>query len=206
MGKVRRFYTPGVEMRVKDNDDGSVTLTGHAAVFGKWSKDMMGFREKVAKGAFTRTLKEGRTVRSYWNHNRDFVLGNSSNGTLRLWEDETGLAVEIDAPNTPTIRDLVIEPIRRGDVDEMSFAFATRDDEWKHGADKELDERTLVDVDLFDASPVAEGAYSDTDVSARSAEYEEQRGKWQQEMDAFEQKRKDEQERIEFKCREYDLI
>lgn len=188
--KIRRFYTPDVEVRVKDNSDGSVTLTGHAAVFGKWSKDMMGFREKVAPGAFARTLKEGGTVKSYWNHNRDFVLGDSENGTLRLWEDDIGLACEIDAPNTPTIRDLVIEPIRRGDVSDMSFAFATREDEWMHGSGKEIDERTLLDVDLFDASPVAEGAYADTDVSARSAEYEEQRARWQAEMDAFETERK----------------
>jgi len=188
--KVRRFYTPDVEMRVRDNDDGSVTLIGHAAVFNKWSKDMMGFREKVAPGAFTRTLKEGGAVRSYWNHNRDFVLGNSANGTLRLWEDEIGLACEIDAPNTPTIRDLVIEPIRRGDVDEMSFAFSAPKggDKWEHGA--EMDERTLIDLNLFDASPVAEGAYADTDISARSADYEEQRARWNAEMKDFETERK----------------
>lgn len=190
-GEMRRFYTSGIEMRVKDNDDGSVTLAGHAAVFDKWSRDMYGFREKVAKGAFTRTLKDKNTdVRSYWNHDTNFILGRESNGTLRLWEDDIGLAVEIDAPNTPTIRDLVIEPIRRGDVNEMSFAFLTKEDSWVHGEENKLDERTLVDVDLFDASPVSEGAYPDTDLSARSAEYKEQRDKWQSEMDAFDVERK----------------
>lgn len=189
--KVRRFYTQGVEMRVKDNDDGSVTLTGHPAVFDKWSKDMWGFREKVAKGAFARTLKDDETdVRAYWNHDANFILGRQSNGTLRLWEDEIGLACEIDAPNTQTIRDLVIEPIRRGDVDEMSFAFSAVEDAWKHGEGKELDERTLIDLDLYDASPVSEGAYADTDISARSAEYDEQRSRWQAEMDEFETERK----------------
>ena len=206
-GEMRRFYTPGVEMRVRDNDDGSVTLTGHAAVFDKWSRDMYGFREKVAKGAFARTLKDKDTdVRAYWNHDGNFILGRESNGTLRLWEDEIGLACEIDAPNTPTIRDLVIEPIRRGDVDEMSFAFMSKEDSWRHGEGNELDERTLIDVDLFDASPVSEGMYPDTDISSRSAEYAEQRARWKAEMDDFEKQRKDEQDRIEFKCREYDLI
>lgn len=205
--RIRRFYTPLVEMRVKDNDDGSVTLTGHAAVFDKWSKDMFDFREKVQKGAFARTLKDPETdVRAYWNHDTNFILARQSNDTLRMKEDDVGLAVEIDAPNTPTIRDLVIEPIRRGDVDEMSFAFSTVEDSWKRGEGNELSERTLVDVNLFDVSPVSEGAYSATDISARSAEYEEQRKRWQAEMEEFESEREEERKRIEFKCREYDLI
>ena len=202
MGKEIRSLPVSAEFRVTDNDDGSVTITGHPAVFGKWSEDMMGFRERVAKGAFARTLKEGADVRALWNHDGNFVLGRTKSGTLRLSEDDTGLHMELDAPNTPTIRDLVIEPIRRGDVDQMSFGFVTKKDEWKRGEDNEIDERTLLDVDLFDVSPVTYPAYPDTDVAVRAKRHEA----WQQEMDAFEQKRKDEQERIEFKCREYDLI
>ena len=186
MGEEIRSLPMAAEFRVRDNDDGSVTVVGHPAKFDKWSDVMMGFREKVAPGAFARTLGEGADVRALWNHDPNYVLGRTTSGTLRLSEDKDGLYMELDAPNTPTIRDLVIEPMRRGDVTQMSFGFRVRKDEWIQGKDKSPDERTLLDVDLFDVSPVTYPAYPDTDVAVRSAQYRA----WKTEIEDFETERK----------------
>jgi hypothetical protein len=56
-------------------------------------------------------------------------LGRNHAGTLSLVEDERGLKIEIIPPNTTWAKDLM-ESIRRGDVDQMSFGFRTKQDEW----------------------------------------------------------------------------
>src|SRR5262245_46107276 len=112
----RRAFT--VNLRAADD---SPKINGHAAVFGV-EADIAGlFWERIEPGAFTKAI--GRDdVRALWNHNPDYVLGRNTSGTLRLSEDEKGLAVEIDPPDTQWARDLAIS-IRRGDVSQMSFGF-----------------------------------------------------------------------------------
>jgi HK97 family phage prohead protease len=88
---------------------------------------------------------------------------------LRLSEDNRGLAFEIDAPETPTIRDLVIAPIQRGDVTGMSFGFSVVPGGQDWGEDQDgMMIRTLTKVRLYDVSPVVYPAYPATDVAVRS--------------------------------------
>lgn len=141
-------------------------ITGHAAVFNALSVDLGGFREKIAPGAFTRTIASD-DIHAVWNHDERIVLGRNRRDTLALAEDEVGLAVEIDPPDTQYVRDVVIEPIRRGDVDQMSFMFQTIEDAWNVIDGENV--RTLLEVKLFEVSPVTFPAYPQTDVSARSA-------------------------------------
>ena len=170
-------------------------IVGHAAVFNQWAviwEDRYGeMREIIRPGTFARAIREKQDVRSLFNHDSNFVLGRSKSGTLRLTEDGVGLATITDAPTTPTIRDLVIAPIERGDIDGMSFAFAaTRADkvttvEKKDGTvimdrggdrltirwgkdDREIIEREVIDVDLFDVSVVTYPAYEGTDLALRA--------------------------------------
>jgi HK97 family phage prohead protease len=116
------------ELRVVRGDDGEpARLEGHAAVFDKWSVDLGGFREKIARGAFKTAIKDD-DVRALWNHDSNIVLGRNTSGTLEMREDKTGLAISITPPDTQFVRDVVLAPIERGDVDQMSFAFSTRKD------------------------------------------------------------------------------
>ena len=165
-----RNYSSDIEWRVDEKDD-AVTIRGHAAVFDKMSEEMFGFREKVAPGAFSSSLLRGDDVRALFNHDPNFVLGRTKSGTLRLSEDDVGLAIEIDAPLNQTIRDLVLEPIRRGDVDQMSFGFVVIEDAWN----RDDNIRTLMDVELFDVSPVTYPAYPDTDVAVRNAVFDQRK-------------------------------
>lgn len=163
----RRVFA--VEGLTIERRDGAASLIkGHAAVFNMLSQDLGGFREQVAPGAFTQAIKED-DVRALFNHDPNFILGRNMSGTLRLSEDSRGLAIEIDAPDTQTIRDLVLAPIERGDVNQMSFAFNVR----PNGQDWAKDEegrvvRTLKSVRLSDVSPVVYPAYPQTDVAMRS--------------------------------------
>lgn len=165
----------------------SGTLAGYAAVFNRetvlvpkdaWCTGSPEVREFIAPGAFKRTIKNS-DQRAVWNHNTDFVLGRRKNGTLNLSEDEKGLRTEITPPDTDLVRDMVIAPIDRGDVDQMSFAFRVIDDKITETRDLILIE--LREVDLIEVSPVAIPAYTDTEIalSARSADrIEELRSKW----------------------------
>lgn len=162
--EVRVF--PAEELRVRRDDDGNPIIQGHAAVFNKLSLDLGGFREKVAKGTFERAIKED-DVRALFNHDPNHVLGRTKSKTLRMAEDDRGLGVEIDPPETQMGRD-VVTSIDRGDLDGMSFGFRTIKDSWEHGEDGAPDIRTLEEVELFDVSPVTFPAYPDTNVAVRS--------------------------------------
>jgi HK97 family phage prohead protease len=154
---------------------GKPVLSGYAAIFGS-KADMGGYREIVAPGAFRRAIAEGDDVRALWNHDPASILGRSSAGTLRLREDDHGLLVEIDPPDTQLGRDAV-ELIRRGDVSQMSFGFTVPKGGAAWSKDGPENVRTILDVRLFDVSPVTFPAYPDTAIAVRSLS-EWQRAAW----------------------------
>ncbi|MEH6564635.1 MAG: HK97 family phage prohead protease [Halopseudomonas sp.] len=160
----RRFYKPQ-EMRLQVPDEGQPTLIGgHAAVFNQRSEDLGGFVEQIAPGAFASSIAS-RDIRALLNHNADLILGRSTAGTLRLVEDDVGLNIEIDTPDTSYARDLLIS-MGRGDIREMSFGFLTLQDHWEKIGDVWV--RTLMEVELHEVSPVTFPAYGQTTISARS--------------------------------------
>jgi phage head maturation protease len=59
-----------------------------------------------------------------------------------------------------------MSPISRGDVNQCSFGFLTIYDKWVKVDGEWL--RTLLEVELFDVSPVTYPAYASTDVAVRS--------------------------------------
>lgn len=146
-----------VELRAIDTDDGPV-IEGYAALFNSPSEDLGGFVEYIRKGAFEKTLREKPDVRALWNHDSAQVLGRTKSGTLEIHEDDVGLKVRIRPPEAATDR---VESIRRGDVDGMSFGFRTIRDEWRHENDGTA-ERELIEVELFEVSPVSFPAYEGT--------------------------------------------
>jgi HK97 family phage prohead protease len=121
------------------------------------------FREKIAPGAFSEAIKTD--VRALVDHDSGRVIGRSTAGTLRMSEDATGLAVEIDLPDTSDGRDLAIL-IERGDVSGMSFGFRVTKEEWDETSEPPL--RTIKAVELAEVSVVAFPAYDDTSIAMRS--------------------------------------
>lgn len=159
----KRFYT--IEMRAAE--DGSNKLVGYAAVFNQRSQLLYGqFYEEIKRGAFTASM--GRDIRALWNHNADFPLGRTRNGTLSLAEDDYGLRVEITPPDTTWGRDAATS-IQRGDVDQMSVGFDVPKggDAWKELPDGKF-LRTLTTINLSEVSPVVFPAYTGTEIALRS--------------------------------------
>jgi hypothetical protein len=181
---------PSIEVRDAPADSGFIgVLVGRAAVFGSDSEKFDGRRkpwvERIAQGAFKRTLDENPDVKALWSHRSDAILARTPN-TLRLTEGPEGLDVEISLIDTSLNRD-VLANIRSGNVDAMSFGFSARKTQWEEG--EEFDVRTLLDVDLYEVSPVVWPAYAKTRVSARAACYAESRAAYEAELDEIDRER-----------------
>lgn len=166
------------ELRADPMESGATTITGSAAVFNQRSELLQTpwgepFREIIKPGAFDGVL--GDDVRGLFNHDPNYVLGRSASKTLRIFVTDTELAYEIDAPQTQTIQDLVIAPMKRGDVNQSSFAFsvASGGDEWDYDDEDGVLLRTITKVKrLYDVSPTTFPAYSaaESSLSTRSLE------------------------------------
>lgn len=162
----RRFIT-GLELR--DQGEGKTpVIAGYAARFNTKSVVMWDFREIIKPGAFAQSLSRGDDVRALVDHDPARIIGRRSAGTLKVEEDEQGLRCEITPPDTQVGRDIVTS-IRRKDVSGMSFGFRAVRTNWTiDPVEGNIDLRELLQVDLFDVSPVTFPAYPETDVSVRS--------------------------------------
>lgn len=158
----RSVFDAEIELRA---DEDKKTLAGYAAKFESLSVPLFGFREKIRKGAFADAIKKNN-IRALWNHNPDFVLGSTKNGTLQLQEDSKGLRFDLELPDTQAGRDAAVSVSRR-DVDGMSFSFEAKKQEWDEKDEKNVI-RTLIEVDVKEISPTAFPAYPATKVVARS--------------------------------------
>jgi len=158
----RTFTVRNIEAR--QAEDGTMRMAGYAAVFNEPSLPLP-FIEKIAPGAFSKTLQETPDVRLLANH-EGLPMARTKNGTMRLYEDETGLYFEAELADTQEARDLYTL-VARGDVDQMSFAFRVIRQNWS----KDRSERTLTEVSLADGdvSIVTYPAYPSTSVEAREA-------------------------------------
>jgi len=138
-------------------------IKGYASVFN--SPTIIGgyFQETIAPGAFSRTLNENDDIRALFSHDWANVIGRTKAKTLTLDEDKTGLAFDLELPNTTVGRDLAVS-MERGDINQMSFGFVVVSDEWDY-SDESLPKRTVTDVDLYEISVVALPAYDDTTAS-----------------------------------------
>ncbi len=167
--EVRCWNLKDMNLRIVRKEDGALPkIEGYAAVFNTDSEDM-GFVERIAPGAFKKALKRS-DARALFNHDPNYVLGRQSSGTLSLKEDKNGLWMSVRPPDTQLIRDMVLSPIERGDINQQSFGFTIEEDEWK-GLDSDVPTRTIKQVqEVFDVSPVTYPAYQDTSVGLRSLE------------------------------------
>ena len=160
--EIRNLDTEPLELRAAETGDG-MTFSGYAVKYDVPSLPLP-FTERVAPGAFTRSLKSRNDIRAYVNHDERMVIGSTRAKTLRIEDRADGLFVEADLPNTSYGNDLR-EVIQRGDVRTMSFGFSTVKDAWSQDGS----ERTLQEVRLHEVSVVTGvAAYPQTTASVRS--------------------------------------
>ena len=142
------------EFRMESMEHNGDVVRGYAAVYDSDS-EFMGYYEQIEKGAFDDVMNDD--VRAYYNHDENYLLGRVSSGTLRIGTDKRGLYYEVDLPNTTYANDLV-ELMKRGDINQSSFAFLIGQDRWEERDGKTY--RIIEKVSrLIDVSPVAMPAY-----------------------------------------------
>jgi HK97 family phage major capsid protein/HK97 family phage prohead protease len=161
MSKQRRDMN--IELRAEKREDGGLVLRGYAVKFNSRSVNLGGFTETVAPGSFSDVLQRGNAdVVALFNHDPSKLLGRTP-GTLRLSEDEVGLFMEVDLPDSELARS-VHDSIARGDIKGQSFSFNNFKSTWN----ADFTEREITHVgSLFDVGPVTFPAYPDTDIAAR---------------------------------------
>lgn len=168
-GVERRDMALLAELRV-NGETGAPVVEGYAAVFDSLSEvlfewDSGRFRERVAPGAFAKTLRE-QNIPLLVEH-AQLPLATTGSGTLALREDGRGLhfVSELE-PSDPDVARLVPK-MRRGDLNRCSFGFIPIRQSWDDTAKPRV--RTLHEVKLMDVSIVARPAYPATEAKVRKA-------------------------------------
>lgn len=168
--EIRAFAIDGVSIeRRAEGDEESLRLSGYAAVFNR-ETDIAGiFTEVIRPGAFGRAVEDGQDVALLFNHDPSTVMARTTNGTLVLREDNIGLWFEAELDPRDQDAQRVVTKVERGNVSQGSFAFNVTTEPsgeaWDFNQEPPL--RELLNLDLFDVSPVTYPAYSDTQVFAR---------------------------------------
>lgn len=157
-----------VEFRVSPTNDG-LTLEGYAAVFDEWTMidSYEGtFRERVAPGAFRRTIGQRMPVLQF-DHGAHPLIGSIPLGRITsVTEDSRGLRIRARLSDNWLVEP-VRDAIRDGAINGMSFRFRVVDDSWTRGKDN-IAERTIREVELYEVGPVVFPAYDQTTVGVRS--------------------------------------
>ena len=175
-----------VEIRtapIEADEDGR-SFSGYAAVWNSQSLQLP-FTETIKRGAFTKTLASRNNVMLLHAHNPELILATTRAKTMTLTEDERGLQVKADLPDTTWGND-VAELVKRGDLGHMSFGFSVPagGDSWSEDGN----ERQLTEVRLHEVSTVGNPAYPATTADVRSLacpECIEDRNSWTSIMERF---------------------
>jgi len=161
--ELRSQYGENVELRtaeVRAAGDDALVVEGYASNFDV-EYDLGYFKETVARGAFDDVMQDD--VRFLLNHT-GAPLARTTNGTLELSVDETGLKYRAALADTQDGRDLY-KLIKRGDISQSSFAFTIEADEWS----EDRSTRTITKVGkLLDTSAVTYPASPTASVYARN--------------------------------------
>jgi HK97 family phage prohead protease len=158
---VERRSFARIEPLEERDDSASYLFRGYACVVEK-SYDMRWYDETIAAGAFDKTLRERPDVMFLVNH-EGLPLARTKTGDLRLSVDTTGLLTEADLAKDDIDVQRIAPKMRRGLMDEMSFAFRVMRQEWNEDyTERYITELSLEkgDVSLvnYGANPATAGA------------------------------------------------
>lgn len=158
----------GIPAEIRAADDGTVKVSGYAAVFNQAADIGSYFREIIHPGAFRAAIVRD-DVSFLINHSGlPLARSRSGSGTLTLAEDDHGLKIDssLDGSDPDVAR--IVPKMKRGDLDKMSFAFRATRQEWDETG--EIPIRHVYELDLFDVSIVTDPAYAGTEIGLRCLE------------------------------------
>lgn len=220
--KKKNLEIRNITTEIRSTEENSRKISGLAIPAESRSELLYGeFYETISKDALTEDLINSHDVKLYVNHDAGqgtFARSKFGKGSLHLFVTDRGIEFETELPNT-AYGDMLLEGIRRGDFDALSFAFAPEDEEWKDNCDGTYD-RTIRSIAFLDEISILScaPAYEATEVKLRSLEeFKEARLKEDlekikeqvdevQERNAQEEKDKELLETLDAKLKEIDAI
>jgi HK97 family phage prohead protease len=173
-----RASLPGFELRA-DDEDKPPTLFGHFTKFMEWTRIESvwegEFMERIAPGAFTKTINENRSdVKVLFQHGQDPQIGDKPLGSIaELREDDVGPYYEVPLLDAGYVRNDILPGLRAG-LYGASFRFrVTREEKTEEPAKSDhnpdgLPERTIKEIRLFEFGPVTFPAYAGATAGVRS--------------------------------------
>lgn len=121
------------KVELRDDRNGDLHLIGYASTFDEYEvyggPENFGWIEKIDRNAFNRTLSEKPDLHLLINHD-GMPLARTKSDTLKLSVDANGLKVDALLDRTDPDVQALIPKMQRGDMDEMSFAFRVKEQDW----------------------------------------------------------------------------
>ena len=131
------------------------------------------FYEIIRSSAVNDELIQNNDIKVYLDHNPGqgtFARSKFGNGSLSLSVTERGLEFSFDAPDT-VFGDALLEGVKRGDYDQMSFGFYVGEDKWDMDEDGTYIRSILSFGGIEEISILSQlPAYPQTEVATRSLE------------------------------------
>lgn len=159
-----------VELRAEKE---SRIITGLAIPVESRSSLLGDFYEVIRSSAVNDELIKNNDIKVYLDHNPGqgtFARSKYGQGSLDLNIKERGLEFSFEAPNS-VFGNALLEGIKRGDYDQMSFGFWVGDDKWDDNGDGTYTRSILSFAGIEEISILSQlPAYPQTDVATRSLE------------------------------------
>lgn len=187
--------------------NGVVNISGYVNAVGRDSKpitkpDGSQFVEMIEPGVFKEALTRAKNVDVLLNHNEQRKLGSTSNGNLKLKEDNIGLFAEFSTSDGD-----VVNMAQNGELRGWSFGMFVNKDEMEQRSEK-IPRRHVQNMDIFEVSIINNKmtpCYAGTSLECRSDSEEsvvketrtmddeidftdfgeEKRAQWQEKVDAI---------------------
>lgn len=151
-GVIGADWAPMVNLRAEDTDPEFWRYAGEASIVNHdyTVRDMFGeFTERIAPGAFDKTLSENPLVMLNYMHNPETTMVTSARAASHPLGGMTlatspNLTVEARVPKTDVDALRIMPKVMRGDATSMSFAFRVIRQEWN----EDYTDRTILEVNL----------------------------------------------------------
>lgn len=172
-------------------DTNKTEIYGYIAKFDSPTMLFEGFYEKIDKGAFDNTLKDGHNIFLLYHHDWTKPLASTVIETFVLEVDNVGLKFTATINDNLSYGKDTVELIRQGLITGCSFGFCCIRESNEYNSTDDSFIRTLLEVELVECSLLCIPQYDNTSVFTRAKEIvKEERNKLQQQKELEIRKRK----------------
>ncbi|MGD9211242.1 MAG: HK97 family phage prohead protease [Desulfobacteraceae bacterium] len=147
-------------------------VDGKGIVYNSITELYPGVFESIEPGAFSESLSNYRTIKSFINHNPTKILSTTrSDPQLELLDGNNFLEFRAPIPPTTYGKDLKVN-LKRGNINGASFSFHVNvdGDRYRKLPDGSL-HRSIFSAELFEVGPVTNPAYEQTEVVLRNKDF-----------------------------------